>query len=153
MLLSWEACSSLVHSQPFIAQVIRHRKMIHKINEPKFEPEVHDSRSQTGKRPPPLPVPAESQPQKRVQSPQFPSENRPTFPSLAPSQSYSNHNQPAIAQTLAEAPPRAIGPPVNPFNQTYKPDSVSSAIKNDEHSNTFTSEMEIKPVAMETSSR
>ena len=27
--------------------------MIHKINEPKFEPEVHDSRSQTGKRPPP----------------------------------------------------------------------------------------------------
>lgn len=27
--------------------------MIHKINEPKFEPDVHDSRSQTGKRPPP----------------------------------------------------------------------------------------------------
>lgn len=26
--------------------------MIHKINEPKFEPEMHDSRGQTGKRPP-----------------------------------------------------------------------------------------------------
>jgi len=30
--------------------------MIHKINEPKFEPEMHDSRGQAGKRPPPLPV-------------------------------------------------------------------------------------------------
>lgn len=53
--LNWFWCAVQTCSKLFFYyQVIRHRKMIHKINEPKFEPEMHDSRSQTGKRPPPV---------------------------------------------------------------------------------------------------
>lgn len=101
--------------------------MIHKINEPKFEPEMHDSRNQTGKRPPPLPIPPESQQplQQRSQSPsQYNTTSEASVPSAVPSfpnlaattQSYSQ--LPTQAPFVPSVFSQALGIPVNPFTQS-----------------------------------
>lgn len=86
--------------------------MIHKINEPKFEPEMHDSRSQTGKRPPPVAVQSNVQ-----QSTLASSNNDSRTPFLNVAQSHSlpaNQTLPSFVQPFSQSPQLA-GHPVNPF--------------------------------------
>lgn len=80
--------------------------MIHKINEPKFEPEMHDSRSQTGKRPPPVHHSQQSK------SPTNISDNR---HSLTPQSLAANRSLPSFVQPYSQ---HLAGQPVNPFSRT-----------------------------------
>lgn len=92
--------------------------MIHKINEPKFEPEVHDSRSQTGKRPPPA-VHLQQQQQAALQN------TKPTIPdngNHAQAQAAANQAQVAAAAaaflSVQSLPNNQLPPFIPPFTQS-----------------------------------
>lgn len=144
--------------------------MIHKINEPKFEPEMHDSRSQTGKRPPPLPVPIESQQplqqphhqpshqqihnqKQQKQSAKFVDQTHGAFASLNSSfnSSPSVPPPPSYFQPYSQSPlPSAL--PINPFINN-QPRTTAAVV---DSSGRLHSTMEEKPayhVAAETSAK
>jgi len=106
--------------------------MIHKINEPKFEPEVHDSRNQTGKRPPPALHTS------HLQSPTSSSVDSGTTyrkstnspPLLAQKQQQqfsSNQNQSLPPFTPSTSP--LLTHPINPFTYTTASERVLVAEK------------------------
>lgn len=106
--------------------------MIHKINEPKFEPEVHDSRNQTGKRPPPALHTS------HLQSPTSSSVDSGTTyrkstnspPLLAQKQQQqfsSNQNQSLPPFTPSTSP--LLTHPINPFTYTAASERVLVAEK------------------------
>lgn len=93
--------------------------MIHKINEPKFEPEMHDSRSQTGKRPPPITLS-----EQQSKSPTNITESRKTFQS-------KKRPLPSFVQPYGQ---QLAGQPINPFSNNSLAGHSKTAIAPDNYS-------------------